>query len=305
MRRSGAIASISSVALLLGILAGLAGCGGGGSSGTPAAKIQACGKIAPGSGSYRHVVWLWLENHDYQSVIGSSSAPFLNSLAADCGLATGYHAITSPSLPNYIAATSGLGGHGLSPFSSDCDPVGSCTTGSKSIFAQVESWRAYQESMPSPCAQHDDGRYAVRHNPPVYYTSLAGCQDRDLPMTALQPDLDGDSLPAFSFITPNICDDAHSCPLSEGDDWLSHELPRVFQSPAYRSGHTALFITFDEGDNGSRVATVVVSPSTAAGQRSSQAFDHYSLLRTTEDLLGVPPLGRARSAKSMAQSFGL
>jgi phospholipase C len=297
--------SKASAVVLLCALAGLSGCGGGGGSTSTAAKVQACGKVAPGSASYHHVIWLWMENQDYDSVIGSSSAPYMNSLAAGCGLATDYHAITSPSLPNYIAATSGVGGDSLHRYTSDCDPDSQCSTPARSIFAEVPSWRGYQESMPSPCTRHDDGRYAVRHNPPPYYTSLAGCQQSDLPLSALAGDLNGNSLPAFSFITPNICDDAHSCPLHDGDTWLSHELPRIFQSPAYRAGQTALFITFDEGDNGSRVPTFVISPSTPAGQRSGAAFDHYSLLRTTEDLLGVPPLGNAGSADSMAQSFGL
>ena len=303
MRRRGVIANVSSVVLLC-VLAGLSGCGGGGSTGT-GKSVQACGKVAPGSASYRHVIWLWMENHDYESVIGSSSAPFLNSLAADCGLATNYHAITNPSLPNYIAATSGTGGYKLNPFYSDCEPSGYCSTGVKSIFNQVESWRAYQESMPTPCARQDDGEYLARHNPPIYYRSLSGCTERDLPLPAFQRDLNSDSLPAFSFVTPNRCNDAHDCPMNEGDDWLADEIPHIIDSPAYQSGHTVLFITFDEGENGSRVATFVVGPSTPKGRRSGAAFNHYSLLRTAEDLLGVPPLGSAKTADSMAQSFGL
>jgi hypothetical protein len=87
-------------------------------------------------------------NHSNGEVVGSSSAPYLNSLARDCGLATNYHNITHPSLPNYIAATSGLGGQGLAPFKSDCNPSARCSTDATSIFAQVPSWRACEESMP-------------------------------------------------------------------------------------------------------------------------------------------------------------
>lgn len=305
MRSVATIARGSLIVLLLGVLAGLSACDGSDSANTPGTAGPACGKIAPGSASYRHVIWIWMENKDYENVIGASSAPYLNSLAANCGLATNYHAITNPSLPNYIAATSGLGGYKLNPFYSDCEPDNYCSTRLKSIFAQVPSWRAYQESMPTPCARSDDGLYAARHNPPIYYRSLAGCQERDLPLTTLSRDLASDSLPAFSFITPNLCHDAHSCPLRQGDDWLANEMQRIIQSPAYRADHTVLFITFDEGEKGSRVATVVVSPSTPTGRRSGERFDHYSLLRTTEELLGVAPLGHAGDARSMAKAFDL
>lgn len=304
MRQAVSFARTSSVVLLLCALCALAGCGGSGSAKT-AEKVTACGKAAPGSASFHHVIWIWLENHDYDGVIGASSAPYMNSLAAGCGLATNYRNITHPSLPNYIAATSGLAGKQLNPFFSDCSPDGYCSTAARSIFSQVGSWRAYEESMPAPCTRTEDGRYAPKHNPPVYYRSLRGCAQRDLPLTPLARDLARNSLPAFSFITPNECNDAHSCPLRTADDWLANEVPRIVQSPAYRAGHTVLFVTFDESEGGSRVATVVVSPSTPAGRRSGKRFNHYSLLRTTEDLLQVPPLGRAKAASSMANSFGL
>jgi phospholipase C len=302
----------------------LSGCGGQASttptSSPPAAvgKPSPCGHRSPGRAFYSHVIWLWMENQSYQEILGSSSAPYLNSLADACGLATNYHNITHPSLPNYIAATSGLGGSDLGPFKADCDPSASCSTAARSIFAQVPSWRAYEESMPAACDRHDSDDYAARHNPPPYYTSLVGCSQRDLPLTDLGSDLKAGSLPAFSFITPNLCHDTHDCPVSAGDRWLATEVPQIVDSRAYRAGQTVLFITWDEGEGGStsdcatnvsdvgcHVATLIVSPSTPSHQRSGELFNHYSLLRTTEDLLGVPPLGEAANARSMARAFGL
>jgi phospholipase C len=257
-----------------------------------------------------------MENHSYEDIVGSSSAPYLNSLARACGLATNYHSITHPSLPNYIAATSGLGRQALQPFQGDCNPSASCSTDATSIFAQVPSWRAYEESMPTACDDEDSGSYAVRHNPPAYFTPSAGCAQRDVPLTRLASDLANNSLPAFSFITPNVCHDTHDCPITTGDDWLAGQVPEIVNSPAYRAGHTVLFITYDEGEGGSNCATnqhavdchvptVIVSPSTPAGQRSGQLFNHYSLLRTSEDLLGLSHLGHAAGAASMAKPFGL
>jgi len=260
-----------------------------------------------------------MENQAYDSVVGSSDAPYLNSLARACGLATNYQNIAHPSLPNYIAATSGLEGGGpLGPFSSDCNPSPDCSTAAPSMFAQVRSWRAYQESMPGPCERSDSGRYAARHNPPLYYRGLRGCRSRDVPLPQLFRDLRAGALPAFSFITPNLCNDTHDCPVSVGDRWLSHEVPRILASRPYRDKTTALFITYDEGEGGTatdcttnrtdpgcHIPLVVVSPSTRPGTRPARLFNHYSLLRTTEDLLGLPPLGSAAQATPMTRAFGL
>src|SRR6266545_3221646 len=131
-----------------------------------------CGGLAKPPATWGHVIWIWMENRDYNHVVGSAQAPYENgTLIAGCGLATNYHNITHPSLPNYLAATSGrILAHG------DCSPDAYPTTAS-SLFAQLraigKSWRAYQESMPTNCAHTDAGAYAARHNPPVYYTPIA------------------------------------------------------------------------------------------------------------------------------------
>jgi phospholipase C len=259
-----------------------------------------------------------MENHSYDSVIGASDAPYINSLAGECGLATNYHNITHPSLPNYISATSGLDLAGLDPFTGDCDPTGDCTASTQSIFAQGESWKAYEDSMPSNCHPSDAGNYAVRHNPPMYYTTLSGCSANDVPYDHLATDLGANALPAFSFITPNLINDMHNGTLADGDTWLAHNLPTVLDSPEYRDDSTVIFLTWDEGEGGSsndcatnttdvgcHVAALVISPSTAAGTRSAQLFNHYSLLATAEELLGLPKLGGAASNASMVNAFNL
>jgi hypothetical protein len=260
-----------------------------------------------------------MENHSYQSIIGSSQAPYINALAAGCGLATNYHNIAHPSLPNYLGATSGLPLIGLLlPFVIDCSPSLFCSSSSRSIFGQVSSWKAYEESMPVPCDRSNSGEYAVRHNPAAYYTTLAGCATNDVPFTQLGGDLASGKLPAFSFITPNLIDDMHNGTIAQGDDWLKRNAPAILNSSQYRSGNVALFVTWDEGEGGSslncaanttdvgcRVATIVVSPSTLAGTRSSTLFNHYSLLKTTEQMLGVAQLGEASGASSMLSAFNL
>jgi phosphatidylinositol-3-phosphatase len=267
---------------------------------------------------YTHVIWIWMENHSFNTIIGVKEASYINSLARKCGLATGYHNVTHPSLPNYAAATSGLGYSGIARFDSDCNPVKGCVTAAPSIFGQGETWRAYEDSMPSNCAKSDHGEYAARHNPPAYFTKLHGCAKFDVRYTRLASDLAHNALPAFSFITPNLIDDMHDGTVHDGDHWLSIHLPAILNSREYRNGSTAVFVTWDEGENGNsnqcasnksdvgcHVAAIVISPSTKPGTRSATLFNHYSLLGTAEQLLGLHKLGRANNFPTMTKAFHL
>lgn len=288
---------------------------------TAPTTVQAAGPCGTTTAAptYKHVIWIWFENHSYSQIIGSSSAPYFNSIASECGLATNYHNLSHPSLPNYVGASSGLAVSGLQPFDPDCNPSGSCTTSAASIFGQGETWKAYEESMPSNCGKSNSGEYAVRHNPPPYFTALANCSANDVPYSQLATDLANNTLPAFSFVTPNLIDDMHDGTIAQGNSWLSSNLPNILNSPEYSAGNTAVFVTFDEGsggssgencatnttDNSCHVATIVISPSTQAGSTSATLFNHYSLLATTEKLLDLPALGQAASAATMTTAFNL
>jgi hypothetical protein len=260
--------------------------------------------------AYRHVIWIWMENRSYQQVLGSGSG-HLASFARQCGTATNYDAITHPSLPNYIAATSGST-HGIG---SDCDP-GSCPVRGQSLYGQLDAkgaggWAGFAEAMAHPCDRASYGKYAARHNPAVYYTALrASCRRHDLSMGGTQGRfarrLSAARLPAFTFITPNLCDDGHDCATSTADSWLGYWLHRLTGSGLYRAGHTAIFVTWDEGTTSSnQVATVVIAPTVPKHTRAHTHFTHYSLLRTTEELLGLRRLGHAATARSMRTAFHL
>jgi hypothetical protein len=242
-------------------------------------------------------------------VIGNHAAPAIATLAHDCGLATDYRAVAHPSLPNYIAATSGST-QGIADDGSPSDhplPVAS-------IFSQAPSSGSYEESMPSPCLLTNRYPYAPRHNPEVYYTRVReSCARDDVPLGAIGSGhfvraLRSGSLPAFSFVTPNLCNDMHDCTIPAGNAWLEAWIPAITSSATYRAGHTVVFVVWDEDDRtaGNRVPLIAVSPYTRAGTQSSAPFGHYSLLRTTEELLGIRRyLGHAASAPSMRAAFGL
>lgn len=276
------------------------------------ASTKGCGSVAKVPHRWEHVIWIWFENKSYHSVVGSSAAPYLNRLAGACGLATNYRSIAHPSLPNYLAATSGST-HNLHR---NCLPR-HCAVSGVSIFGQSSrggrSWRAYAESMPTPCDRSNAHLYGVRHNPPAYYSALgSGCARHDIPFGssvsgAFARDVTSGTLPSFAFVTPNLCHDMHDCSVLTGDLWLATWLPRIVAGKNYRAGKTAVFVTFDEGKGSDNfhVATFVVAPTVHVGTRSAAAFSHYSLLRTTEEMLGLPLLGAARQAPSMRGAFRL
>ncbi len=174
--------------------------------------------------------------------------------------------------------------------------------------------------MPANC---DPGGLRRVRRPPqpaaVLHHARPAAPPSTSPTRQLATDLAGNALPAFSFITPNLIDDMHDGTIADGDTWLANNLPAILNSPEYQSGNTAVFITWDEGEGGKtgencaanttdvgcHVATIVISPSTPAGANSATLFNHYSLLGTAEQLLGLPPLGEAASYPTMTAAFNL
>jgi phospholipase C len=270
----------------------------------------ACGQARESRPEIRHVIVIVMENHSTSQVIGH--APFITALAKRCGLATNYRAITHPSLPNYLAMTSGSIHH----IHSDCSPS-SCSVRGPNIFSQLSHhglrWRAYAESMPSACDTHTHGLYAARHVPAVYYVRVRPhCRRhvRSLGKLAsgrLHFALHHGHAPAYMFVTPNLCNDMHDCSVATGDRWLARWIPMIVASPTYRHGHTAILLTFDEGTGSKNVVPlVVVSRYTPAHALRHRPLSHFSLLRATEHMLGIRRyLGKANRARGLPKAFHL
>jgi hypothetical protein len=269
-----------------------------------------------------------MENHSYSSIAGSSSAPYINSVISACGLATNYHSLTHPSLPNYLGLTDGGPLSQISQYQSDCDPTSCPPATSNNVFNELGSkrWMSFAESMPTACDRSSSGSYAAKHNPAVYYLDLLkSCPNDDVPLgsppsSALLKALSkGRGAPALSFVTPNLCDDMHSCSIGSGDQWLATWLPLITGSHAYLQGSTVVFIVWDEGepespgencaasasDQSCHVPAIVIAPSVRHGTQVSTMFTHYSLLKTIEVLLRLPQLGGAKTAQSMVKGFHL
>lgn len=241
--------------------------------------------------SFDHVFQIVMENHSFSDVIGSSSAPYINSLLPQAALGTNYYGVTHPSLPNYLALTAGS----TYNITTDCT---ACYLAAPNIGDVVEStgktWKAYEESMPSPCFAGDSYPYAQKHDPFIYFNDVrqnsARCQSHVVPYTQLATDLGSASAtPNYAFITPNLCDDMHDCSVGTGDSWLSQNVPAILRSPAFTTQHSLLAITWDEDDSSSanQVPLLLIGSGVAAGHRVGTTYNHYSLLRTIELALGT------------------
>ena len=268
---------------------------------------------ASGVPALDHVVWVLMENHGYSQVVGSGvGAPYINNTLIPKGaIADKFFAIEHPSLPNYIDLTAGQNG-GLT---ATCSPGSGCIANVPNIFkdrleAAGKTWKGYGESMPSNCATADSGQYAVRHNPPPYFSNLQGadCNANNVPYTQLASDFaQTATTPSFSFVTPNVCNDMHDCSVTAGDTWLSQNMPTILNSPAFKTQRSLLAVVWDEddGSEGNRVAAIFEGPQVKVGFHSTATYNHYSLLRTLEVSLGVSPLtSNDGNATPIADIFG-
>ncbi len=237
---------------------------------------------APAVPPLSHVVVVVFENHERGDVLGSGHAPTFDSLASRYVNLTNYHAITHPSLPNYLTLVSGS----TQGITDDCTD---CTARGMSIGTLLsragKSWAAYAEGYPS------SGSFAKKHEPFLYF---AGQAAHVKPLTALRPR----ALPAFAFVSPDLCHDMHDCSVATGDAWLARFVPPLLRVP-----RTAVFVLFDEGSSdaggGGRTAAIVAG---TAVRRvvSAQPATHYVVLRTIEDALGLPHLGASARARPLA-----
>lgn len=270
------------------------------------ASITADGSLSTTTSGPRHIMVIMEENRSYNQVIGSASAPYINSLASKYLLATRSYSLKHDSLPNYLALTSGsyqgCGSASCGPFSAP-DIAGQLT-------ARGTSWRAYMESMPAACSTVlNYGNYVRRHNPFVYFTDVRNhlCSQHVVPysLTKLRTDLNSTAPPAFTWITPNLVDDMHSASVQAGDTWLKANLPTVLASKWYAQGGMVV-ITFDEGSagdyssmsgsstgGGGHIATLVIS-ATSRGHYTN-TFNEYGILRALERAYGLTLLGGARN----------
>lgn len=311
IRRRDRTASIVAAVVVLGIVAALAWFGARSEARASLARTvlsptpSGAPAVVP---RFSHVFTIVLENHSAVNVLGSADVPYLNQLVAQFGVAEAYQGVAHPSQPNYLALFSGS----TQGVTDDAPHDLVAPTIADQLEAAGRSWRVYAENVPSGCftgptasgKSDGSGTYARKHDPAISFTSISGSPARCAniqPMSAFDP-----AGADYSFIVPNLCNDAHDCPLSTADAWLRNLVPHILDSPAWQDGGV-LFITFDEADGqdraANRVVTLVIAPSVVAGTRSSVPHTHYSLLRTVQDGLGLDCLALSCQANTLGEFF--
>jgi hypothetical protein len=346
------------------VLAAMAGAGA-----TATTADAAPGVGLEGVPSFDHIAVLTLENESASTTFGAASpANYLKGLLTQGVFVPGYYGTSHVSLPNYIAMVSGQLANGLT--NADCAVVSlyvcaqttTAFAGGRHLGDQLDAsgrtWKGYGDGAPTPCfhgpystslpalltpdpyqgdSQQPPAKdYADRHVPFLYFPNVVGdpsrCAAHQRPYFELAADLATDSLPAFSFITPDTCHDGHDDPCSNGtpgglvsaDRWLSENVPALL---AYLYAHNGLLIiNFDEAELsapsltsdltdylcatcaslglGGRTGAVLLGVGLTAGKVVAATADHYSLLRTIEDSFGIAEhLNLAALAKPMVEAF--
>ena len=255
-----------------------------------------------------HVVVVMEENHSYSSVIGSSSMPYLNSLASKYGLATQYYANTHPSIGNYLMLTTGAI---ITNNDSFCSTISNDNV-VRHLLTAGKTWKSYAESLPyagyTGCGT---GEYVKRHNPLAYFSDVANSSEkyRLVPFTQFSKDLINNALPNFSFIVPNLLDDAHDGSLTQADNWLKNNIAPLIANPTFQKDGI-LMIVFDESydsdttHGGGHVVSVVIGPKVRLGSKPTTLYQHPNTLRTLMQALGLQTFpGAASSAQPMTGVF--
>jgi len=259
--------------------------------------------------AFKHVFIVLEENNNYASVIGNPAMPYFNSLANKYGLATQYYADTHPSIGNYFMLTTGQ------IITNNDSFTGTVTADNvvRHLLTSGKTWKAYEESLPyAGYMQPDVGLYARRHCPLSYFSDVVNSSSEKLnlvPFTQFATDRTTGHLPQYSFITPNLCNDAHNCSLATADGWLKRYIAPLISSSTFTDGGL-LIIVFDESGNdnthgGGRVAWVAISSQhSKMGYKSTQFYEHSDTLRLMLQGLGVTTYpGKAGSVSNMAEFF--
>ncbi|HET7893551.1 MAG TPA: alkaline phosphatase family protein [Candidatus Sulfotelmatobacter sp.] len=263
----------------------------------------------------KHVVMVMEENQGYATVVGNTTDwPNLNSLIANGALPTNYYANTHPSIGNYFMLTTGQ----ILTNNDSSTTVWNVDNLARRLLAAGISFKVYAEGITQGYVGGDTGLYVIRHNPFAMLSDVASnaqvANEVIWPFSQFASDLASDALPEFSFIVPNIDDDAHNGTPLQADTWLQTNVvaPLSNYSAFASGGDGILIVGFDEAldtdttNGGGHVSPVFWGPNVKVGytQTSTTLYQHPSMLLMVMQALQLTnPPGAAAGAPSMAEFF--
>jgi hypothetical protein len=277
------------------------------------------------------VIVIAMENTDAKQIYGNKArAPYINgTLMPIAARARNFNDPLPPEIlsePHYIWMEAGTNSFSDHTFTDDREPVpkkGKNSTASKDhLVTQLNAagltWMSYQEDMKSgQCPIVTFFPFAARHNPFVFFQDVSGnppsktnqfCIDHHKPYSEFAADLAANKLANYVFITANVCNDMHgdkNCPkghpITAGDNWLKAELPRIIDWVTKNAG--VIFIIWDEGDATQKLPFFAIGPGIVPNHESAVAFDHGSLVRSVEEIFGLPILPAVSQNNNFADLF--
>jgi hypothetical protein len=271
---------------------------------------------------FDHVFLVMMENTTYGDVIGDlKNAPYINSLAALGTLLTHASGTYHPSDENYLAIAGGdsfvKGGVYFPNIRVRARHIGD------QLEAAGKKWKGYEQGIGIPCGtstQYD--RYFEPDDLPfINFTNIrddpARCQAHLVDISEMQADLQSTkTTPNFAWLAADDYDDGEASydqgglakSLQVQDRWLRQTLEPIFNSAAWKTERTLVILTWDESyePHENHVATILLGSDgmVRAGYRSPVPANHYSIGRTLEEALGIPPLtANDRYARPLNEAF--
>jgi len=263
----------------------------------------------------KHVVLVMEENQSYSSVVGQDNVwPNYNKLIETGALPTNYYANSHPSIGNYFMLTTGQ----LLTTHDGSTTVWNVDNMARRMLSTGTSFKIYAEGITQGYVGGNTGLYLIRHNPFAMLSDIADNAQVEnetiWPFSQFAVDVANNALPEFSYIVPDIDDDAHARTPQQADTWLQANVvtPLSTYTPFQAGGDGLLIVDFDEAkdsditDGGGHVAPVLWGPNVEVGytQQSATVYQHQSMLYTMMEALGLQdPPGLAATAPSMAEFF--
>ena len=269
-----------------------------------------------------HIVIVIEENKGFSDIVNSPNAPYLNSLVTQGASLTSFHALHHPSQPNYMELFSG---NTQGVFNDTC-LSGEFAVPSLgwNLVQKGLSFSGYAEDLPDDLTVCTEGRtYARKHCPWIAFADVPA--ESSVNFTNFPKDAAGFAhLPVVSLVVPNLVSDMHSTKadaldsvpeeVASGDVWLRVHLDAYAQWA--KTHNSLLIVTWDEDSSSytyplirsqaintqppeNHIATILVGEMVTPGATGKHKYTHHDLLRTIEDMYGLPLIGGSQSARDI------